>query len=169
MGRLPDTFAGAKGAPQRVTMRTPYTIASSLTLPSSTSGVQFPPDVFTHSVDRPFEIHRVIPRAYLIDDEGLLVTAQPAIDELLACVGMRISDFGKTQELSKSSTPVINTVKGTTDLTWEWAEPYFLVKDEGLVVALDSLVYPFDDGTSLRVDIAFQGFLLTLAPASDRR
>lgn len=168
MGRLPDTFAGTTGAPQRITMRTPYTMAATIRVASSTSGVQFAPDVFTHSVDRPFEIHRMIPRAYLLDS-NVVVTPQPAIELTLGCVGARIQDFGKTQELSKSSTPLINCVKGPNELTWEWAEPYFLIKDEGLIVALDSIVYPFADGDTLRVDIAFQGFLLTLAPASDRR
>lgn len=168
MGRLPETFAGTSGAPQRITFRTPYIMSASIDLDSSTSGAQFAPDVFTHSVDRPFEIHRMIPRAYTFDSTPEIITTQPDISLLMGCITTRILDFGKTQNFNKASTQLMNLVKGPSELTWEYAEPYYLVKDEGLIVSLDSVVYPFTNDT-VKVDIAFEGFLLTLAPASERR
>lgn len=168
MGRLPETFAGSPGAAQRITFRTPYIMSAEISLASSTSGAQFAPDVFTHSTDRPFEIHRLIPRAYTFDSTPAIIVPQPAIELLLGCITTRIFDFGKTQNLNKASTTLGGLVKGTSELTWEFAEPYYLVKDEGLIISLDSAVYPFAADT-VKIEIALEGFLLTLAPASDRR
>ena len=169
MGKLPDTFAGESGAPQKITFRTPYTMSAQVTLEPSTPSIEFAPDVFTHSTDRPFEIHRVIPRVYSVDGTGINIDlVQLPAEKLMGYVNVRILDFGKAQELSKNITTLIGMVKGPSELTWEWAQPYVLTRDEGLIVSLNSFPYP-GSITKLRVVLAFQGNLLTLAPASDRR
>ncbi len=168
MGRLPEFFAGTNKVPQRITFRSPYTMGDVINVPSSSAGAQFAPDVFTHSVDRPFEIHRAIPRAYSVNSSGIIIVPQPPLELILGCINQSIQDYGKQARFQKASTPIMTSVKGTSEVTWEWAEPYYLEKDEGLITALDSLVYPFTNST-VRVAWAYQGFLLTLAPASERR
>jgi len=163
MGRLPDSFAG-----QRITLRSPYVMSAVTQIATSASGIQVPPDVFTHSTDQPFEIHRLVLRAYSIDAAAKIILPQPSLELLFSCIQIRVQDYGKTQEFSKSSTPMANIIKSPAEIAWEWAEPYTLIKDSGLIVTLDSLVYPFTNDT-VRVSLAFIGNLITLAPASEQR
>jgi hypothetical protein len=181
MGRLPSEWAG-----RVITMRIPYEMAGELIVASSQSGVQFPDATFTNNVDMPFECHRVIPRVSGLDSSKNLQALQLPQETLAELVRLRINDFGKNVIMTKNPTLMNTIVKGSSERTWEWADPYYLVRSEGLQVVVDSLVIPAwngnqfacnCDGTpivasplvNLRVEVSFQGFLLQVAPPSNTR
>jgi hypothetical protein len=163
-------------------MRIPYEMAGELILAGSTSGTQYPDAVFTNNVDMPFEAHRAIPRVTALDDANIAVPNQPNQDLLQSLIRARINDFGKNVIMTKNPTLLNLLTKGSSERTWEWAEPYYLVRSEGFQVVLDALTFPpIWDGAqivtappttpivSLRVEFAFQGFLCVVAPASNTR
>ena len=166
MGRLPDSWAN-----RRITFRVPYLMAGELTLAGSQSGQQYPDATFLHSIDKPFEIHRVIPRITGVDGNGAVIVTQPAQDTLQSLVRVRINDFSKNEQLTKSSTLLKLLTKGTSEQTWEWAEPYYLVRSEGLQVLVDTQAIPAFNPTvnQLRIELCFQGFLIVVAPPSETR
>lgn len=181
MGRLPSQWAG-----RDITMRIPYTMAGELIVASSQSGTQFPDSVFTNNVDMPFECHRMIPRVTGLDSSNNVQPTQLKEETLLELVRLRINDFGKNVIMVKNPTLANTLVKGSSERTWEWADPYYLVRSEGFQVVVDSLVIPTWNGnqfpcdcggdpitpsplTSLRMEVSFQGFLLQVAPPSNTR
>ena len=167
MGRLPDSWAGRK-----ITMRIPYEMAGELSLTTLQAGVQFPDATFLHNVDKPFEVHRVKPFITALDAGSLPVASQPAQQTLLALVRARVADLGKNELMTKAPTLLALLTKGDAEQTWEWAEPYTIVRSESFQVVLDALSLANFAGagiTRLSVGIAFQGFLLVVAPASESR
>jgi hypothetical protein len=163
-------------------MRIPYEMAGELILAGGQSGVQYPDSVFTNNVDMPFEAHRVIPRVTALDGANVAVPNQPHQNLLQSLVRARINDFGKNVIMTKNPTMMNLLTKGDSERTWEWADPYYLVRSEGFQVVLDSLTFPpIWDGAqivtavpttpiiSLRVEWAFQGFLVVVAPPSNTR
>jgi hypothetical protein len=176
MGRLPAQWAG-----RDITMRIPYEMAGELVMAGSQSGVQFPDSVFTNNVDMPFECHRMIPRVTGLDSSNNVQPNQISQDTLQELLRLRINDFGKNVIMTKSPTLANTMTKGSSERTWEWADPYYLVRSEGFQVIVDTLVLPTWDGaqiptatpvsplTNLRVEISFQGFLVVVAPPSNTR
>jgi len=177
MGRLPSQWAG-----RDITMRIPYEMAGELILSASNSGVQYPDAVFTNNVDMPFEAHRVIPRVTALNATSIVVPNQPSQDLLQSLIRCRINDFGKNVIMTKNPTIMNLLTKGSSERTWEFAEPYYLVRSEGFQVVLDTLAFPaIWDGaqivtspatnpiTNLRVEFGFQGFLCVVAPPSNTR
>ena len=177
MGRLPSEFGGLP-----IKMRIPYTMVGEVTLVTNQSGQQYPDAVFTANTDMPIEIHRVVPRITALDGTGVAVPNQPNEDLLMSLVRARVNDFGKNALMTKNPTRITNLVKGSSERTWEFADPYYLVRSEGFQVVLDALAFPvLWDGAqvpnnapvtpivSLVVSWAFQGFLLQVAPASNVR
>ena len=166
MGRLPDEWAGRK-----ITMRVPFEFAGELTLAGSTSGQQFPDATFLHNIDKPFEIHRMIPRITGVDANGAVVATQPDQQLLQSLVRLRITDLSKNENLTKSSTLMKLFTKGTSEQTWEWASPYYLVRSESFQILVDTQAIPTFNPTiaQLRIEIAFQGFLVVVAPPSESR
>jgi hypothetical protein len=181
MGRLPSQWAG-----RDITMRIPYTMAGELIVASNQSGVQYPDSVFTNNVDMPFECHRMIPRVTGLDSSKNVQANQLPVETMLELVRLRVNDFGKNVIMTKNPTLANTLVKGSSERTWEWADPYYLVRSEGFQVVVDSLLIPdwsgnqFQcncDGTptdpnplaSLRVEVSFQGFLIQVAPPSNTR
>lgn len=144
-------------------------------LTSALSGFQYPPGTFTHASDKPFEIHRMIPRIYGADaNEDIVDEAdQRTLPFLLALVKFKITDLGKTMELQQTGTYLGSVVKGTAETTWEFAEPMYMAKGELLQIVLDSDTFPAtfaaDEITRLRTHITFEGFQVIIAPASDNR
>lgn len=167
MGRLPDYFAG-----RRITYREPFVMEGIKNMTSAQSGIQFPAGTFTHASDKPFEIHRMIPRIFGLDENDVIVDCadQCTLDFYLAMVRMRIYDLGKTMEMQQSSTYLASMVKGSSENTWEFAEPAYLAKGELLQITLDTDTFPASFATAtitqLRVHITFEGFQLITAPAS---
>lgn len=165
MGRLPEYWAGRK-----ITMRIPYEMPGEITLTSLETGVQFPDATFLHNVDKPFEIHRCKPVIQQLDNNSLPVAAQLTQEVLLSLVRVRVSDLGKNELLTKAATLCSLLVKGSAEQTWEWAEPYTIVRSENMQIVADALSIANIAGTSsLRLAWAFQGFLLVVAPASESR
>jgi len=165
MGRLPSEWAK-----KLITMRIPYEFAGELSLTTGQSGVQYPDATFMNNIDKPFEIHRMIPRITALDNTGLPLTTQPDQDLLQSLVRVQVTDLGKNSPLTKSPTLLKLLTKGTAERTWEWAEPYYLVRSEMIQVVCDALPFPAIQGlNALRVEISFQGFLVVVAPPSESR
>lgn len=166
MGRLPSHFA------QRlVTYRQPWGMYGEIILTSGQTGIPYPEATFLNATDKPFEIHRMIPRITALDNAGVpLVTTPSEFDQLLNLVKISITDLGKNTPLQKSATRLRNLVKGSSELTWEWADPYYLIRTEQFNVVLDADPFPAIAGlVSLRVELAFQGFFVVIAPPSENR
>jgi hypothetical protein len=165
MGRLADYWAGKK-----ITQRSPYTMPGDLLLTSGQPGVQFPEATFMNNVDKPFEIHRVIPRVTAVDVNNVPLFPQPDQDLLSGLLRVQVTDLGKNQKLTKNPSLVTILTKGSSERTWEFADPYYLIRSESIQVVCDALTFPaIPDLAALRVEWAFQGFLIVVAPASDVR
>lgn len=165
MGRLPSEWAG------RVILdRVPYCIPGELTIVSSQTGLQFPDNMFSNNTDKPFEIHRAIPRLWAFDDEGVMLSTQPDQDLLGGLLRMTINDLGLNQIITKAPTLVSLMVKGSSERTWEWADPHYLTRGNQIQVTNDALTFPnIEDFDQLRIGLDFQGFLLVVAPPSENR
>ena len=165
MGRLPDSWAGRK-----ITMRIPYEMPGELPLTSNQPGQQFPDATFLHNVDKPFEVHRAKPFITALDSNGNVINPQPDQVTLQALVRVRISDLGKNELMTKSPIVVALIPKGTSEQTWEWAEPYTIVRAESFQLVADALAFTnFEGLVTLRFAWKFEGFLLVIAPPSESR
>lgn len=165
MGRLPSQWAG------RVIMdRFPYVFAAELALTTGQRGVQFPEASFMHAVDKPFEIHRMIPRVYAQDSDAILLPTQPDQDLLSALVRVNINNLGLDQIITKTPTLISLLTKGSSERTWEWADPMYLERSQQIQVVCDALTFPsISELNTLKVSISFEGFLCVVAPPSENR
>lgn len=165
MGRLPATWGG-----RLITARAPWAMAGEVALTSAAPGIQFPEATFLNSTDRPFEIHRMIPFVVAQDSSGVALPVQPDQDLLSALIRTKIQDLGKVNQLLKSATLLRLLVKGSSERTWEFADPYYLAKSEQLQVINDALTFPvITDLVTLKVCMDFQGFFITIGPPSESR
>jgi len=165
MGRLPDQYAGRK-----ITQRTPYSMPGEILIVSGEPGKQFPDATFTFNVDKPFEVHRVKPWAVALDSNGDVLENQPPQEALQSLLRFQLNDLGKTEKMTKNPQLLALLPKGTAEATWEWAEPYTIVRSEGFQVVVDALAYTnFDDLATIRLAWKFEGFLLVIAPPSESR
>lgn len=165
MGRLPATFAG-----RIITARQPWDMSGEVALTTAQPGIQFPEATFLNNTDRPYEIHRMIPFVVAQDSDGVALPAQPDQDLLSSLIRMKINDLGKVTQLIRSAALIRTLVKGNSERTWEFADPYYLVKSEQLQVINDALAYPtIANLVSLKVCVSFQGFFVTLGPPSEAR
>lgn len=162
MGRIPSSFSGLP-----IQQRIPYTLTGELTLTASQTAQQYPDATFQNNVNKTFEIHRMIPRVYG-QVAGVLYAPQPEMSLLLGMVRMQLTDLGLDQKITKSPTLLDTLTKGSSELTWEFAEPHYLPNNAQLQVVLDTLGFPaqapFTTINQLRVAITFQGFLLVVGP-----
>lgn len=177
--RLPKDFGG-----RTVSFRVPYSMPGALTVPPNRSGIVFPEATFLHNVDKPFEIHRLVVRATALTG-GVAATAtmgstQP--DTLTQLVRLRITDFAKNENVTKSAT-LSNILLALNSGFWEMDDPYTLVRTEGFQVQMDTQAFPTlcspdpDDDCQLtpvvtnfmRVEVAFQGYLIIVGPPSEKR
>lgn len=135
---------------------------------------------FLHNVDKPFEIHRVIVR---LTPKGLVASVlSPLVDlryplDLDKLVRVKFMDVSKNENLTKSPV-LVGALQTRVFDTWEWEEPYTLVRSEGLQVQVDTQTYPFacigcEEGEVridvIRIEITLQGFLVVVAPPSETR
>jgi hypothetical protein len=130
-------------------------------------GVQFPEATFLHNSDKPFEIHRLIPRVSGLDADEALLDPQPT-DLLERSTRIRIFDFSKNENLTKNAQLLDSLTKGTSEKTWEWAEPYVLSRSEGFQVTVDNLATTAI-ANNTRIELTFQGFLIVVAAPSESR
>lgn len=166
MGRLPEYWAGRK-----ITMRIPYEMASEKIVGSLQSGQQFADAAFLHNVDKPLEVHRCKPWVTALDGAGLPIAAQPSQEILQSLLRVRITDLGKGEVMTKAPTLIALLTKGNAEQTWEWAEPYTIVRSEQFQVVVDvlSLANFVATFSQLSLGWMFQGFLLVVAPPSESR
>ncbi len=166
MGRLPAQFAG-----RVINDRFPYEFSGELKLTTGQALTQFPDSTFLHSIDKPFEIHRMIPRVFGQDGSDVLLATQPDQDLLLALVKFTLTNLGINQVMTKAPTRLAAVVKGSSERTWEWAEPQTLERGQELQAACQALTFPTFNpaASSLIVLLTFEGFLLQVAPPSDNR
>lgn len=166
MGRLPAEWAG-----RRITARFPYVMDGELTLTPTQTGVQFPEATFMHSTDKPFEIHRMIPRLYSMSDAGVLNITQPDQDELAGLMRLTINNLGLNQLITKTPTLVGLLTKGSSERTWEWADPMYLLNSHQIQVICDVLTFPVFTQVmaGLKIGLSFEGYQIVIAPASENR
>ncbi len=152
MGRLPEMFAG-----QKVTARIPYTLSGKITAQLAGAPATL---VLSHNNDRTFEIHRFLPRPISV---GATTGAGGLWDFLV-----QITDYTRQQPWFKDAAPIQAVMKSGLDETWELAQPYYLERSEGLT--LDLRLNPNGSASLIpAMEFAFQGFLLSTLPATDRR
>jgi hypothetical protein len=177
--RLPELFAG-----RAVSFRIPYSMPGELIIPPNRSGVVFPEATFLHNVDKPFEIHRLVIRLSALGGESaasaVVNNTQP--DTLSRRLRLRINDFSKNENLTKSATEVSQLLANNSGF-WEFNDPYVLVRSEGFQVQLETQNFPTvcapdpDDECQLvavpmnfmRVEVSFQGYLIAVQPPSETR
>lgn len=165
MGRLPATWAG-----RQIMSRWPYEVNGELIITSAQTGQQFPEATFQNGQDKPFEIHRMIPRVYSLDTESVLLTTQSDQELLLGLVRARLTDLGREQAMTKNPTLLGTLLKGSSERTWEFADPMYLIRSEQIQVVLDALTFPAISGLAkLRVAITFEGFVCVVAPPGENR
>ena len=165
MGRLPATWAG-----RTILDRIPYEISGELLLTSAQSAVQFPDNTFSNNTDKPLEIHRMIPRQYALDSNLVLLPTQPDQELLAGLTRVEINDLGVNQIITKNPTLIGLLTKGSSERSWEFADPHYLTKGNQIQITATALTYPAIEGLSrIRSGIAFQGFLLVVSPPSENR
>lgn len=165
MGRLPSTWAG-----RIIQSRWPYEISGELLLTTGLTGTQYPDATFQNGQDKPFEMHRMIPRIYALDAQNVLLTTQPDQELLLGLVRTRITDLGREQLITKNPTILGALLKGSSERTWEFAEPMYIIRSEQIQIVLDALTFPaISNLDKLRVVITFEGFVCIVAPPSENR
>lgn len=155
--------------------RIPYTMRGEMLVPVATSGVQFPETTFQHNVDKPFEIHRVIPDLTGFTDASPTVQVTPTLatnfqNFLDKGVRLNIIDTAKNELLTKNPTLIAQLINKMTR-TWEWPKPYTLRCSTNFLVTVDNIIpAAFATGTlggvasvnvaQIRVELSFQGYLL---------
>jgi len=131
-------------------------------------GKQFPEATFLHNSDKPFEIHRLIPRVTGLDNNGNVITPLVDVTTLERLTRIRVFDFSKNENLTKNAQLLDGLTKGTSEKTWEWAEPYVLVRSEGFQISVDNIA-PAILAAKTRMEITLQGFLVVVSPPSEAR
>lgn len=166
--RIAASFAGLE-----VRDMTPYNMPSEITIDASQSGIAFPGTDFVNTQEKPFAVYRLVPRVMALDAAGLLLETQPDVNVLEALVKLRVFLVGFNQEATKANVRISNLVQGSTSQrAWEFTEPFMLPNQYGIQLFADCDAFPAGfagEVDSLRVTVNLQGFLLTLAPPSDRR
>lgn len=172
--RLPSLFVG-----RAVSLRIPYSMPGEINVLPNQRGIVFPEATFLHSLDKPFEVHRLVVRLTAKVD---VFTPSQQPDTLSRRVRLRISDFAKNENVTKSASLVAQLIANNSGF-WEFHDPYTLVRSEGFQVQVETLDFPSicapDPNsecapvgltvTSLNVQVAFQGYLIAVQPASEVR
>lgn len=161
MGRL-----AAKYADLDITTRFPYAMPGELTQAASVSNIPFNNENFLNVQDKVFECHRLIPRVWALDSNGVLLTTQP--DQLLlqGLVLTSINLQGFNQLVTKAQTRLGTLLKGSAENTWEFADPFYLPNGRGVQAFITTTAFPaIANLSSLLVAFTFEGFLLQTQPA----
>lgn len=184
---LPQLFDG-----QEIKFRIPYSMPGELAVDITANvppfSTQFPAATFLHNVDKPFEIHRVIPRITLlttvsaVDFVVLSPTGTDPITGFEKLVHLRIDDTSKNEKWTKAPQLISDMVNKNTGV-WELECPYTIVRSEGFNVEVDVQRFspnpflvsvPAGSPTlttinKIRVDLTFEGYLVVIAPPSETR
>lgn len=173
-GLIPATFAD-----QIIKFRLPYSMPGELTIAANQTGVQFNANTFLHNINKPFEIHRMHVELTGMQDAGIIPDGQPL--SLDRRVRLTLQDTAKNELLTKNP-HLVSILQKANEHTWEWEVPYTLTQQDGITITVDTLALlpnfcvPTADCTAtedvpitnVRVEVAFQGYLVILAPANQR-
>lgn len=165
MGRLPNTYAD-----RPIMARDPYAMYGELAITSGQAPTEFPPATFQCQTDRPLEIHRLIPRVYALDGQGVFLEPQPDQDLLAGLVRISIQVNNRQESVTRGDPRINALTKGSAERTWEWADPEYLERSTGFTVVVSGSTFPAIDGlASLLVGLNFEGFKITIHPATNNR
>jgi hypothetical protein len=163
MGRLAQTFANLQ-----IMDMFPYTAKTTLTLGPSVSARQFPNADWLNSQDKPFTVHRLIPRIIALDEAALPLATQPDIEtrEALVQLGLLLQGFNQPMTKDSTAIEVGNLLGGTTsERYWRFEEPFVLPNSYGVIASATTLAFPAGVSyTQLKITLTLQGFLLQVAP-----
>lgn len=169
MGRLPTHFAN-----RQIMFRVPYAMPAELSLTTGQVGIQFPDASFLHNVDKPFEVHRMVGRVTGFDGSGVMLDPPPL--SLERRIRLSIADTAKNEKVTKAAQEFATIFNKETG-SWEWADPYYLTRSEGFQVTADAQAFTSTGWgitivptiTTIRVEVAFQGFLVVVGAPTDQR
>lgn len=176
MGECLPTYAG-----EVITTRVPHAVQAYVDLPkigygspaATVRAVPFDLNAFLHNAAMPFEVHRMIPRVIYADTSTPTVYGVPDQDVGLGCIEVSIREKSSNRAMTAGFVPLLNLVKGVAEQSWEWTNPMTLVRGQGYVVQakMACTVFPFasDAVSALRLQLSFEGYMLVMPPASDRR
>jgi hypothetical protein len=164
MGRLPAVWAD-----RPILDRYPYEFPGEIQLVSSQPAIQFPQAVYQNGIDKPFEVHRMIPRVMAYDSEDMLLLVQPDQEYLQALIKIEILDVGLDTMLTKAPTRLNALTKGSSERTWEWTDPHYLVRSNGFTVTAQAEAFDTGEIDHLVLTIVFEGFMCIVAPPSNNR
>ena len=158
--------------------RIPYAMRGELLVAVNTSGVQFPEATFQQNVDKPFEMHRMIPDITMFDTATPPVQISPVLhfntgewgSALFQGVRLTLLDTAKNEFLTKNPTLLAQLIDKDRRC-WEWEDPYTIPKSTNLLVTVDNIIPAvFATGTvgavasancgSFRIELTFEGYLL---------
>lgn len=153
-----------------ITDRMPYEISGELIMAGNQSAIQFPDNTFSNNTDKPFEIHRMKPFVWGLGASDVLLQVQPDQDALAGAVRLYINDLGLNQIITKNPTLIPLMTKGSSERTWEFADPHYLTRGNQIqVIATTLALTNFSTITNVRIGLGFQGFLLVVAPPTENR
>ena len=170
---MPSHIFRPEFAGQPITMRLPLTMPGELTLAENQAGVEFPPAAFSYGRDKPFEVHRMIARFTAFGADDVQLSVQPSQQLMASLVRLKVVDFSKSNQFTYNAMLASAFMRDDT-VTWEWEDPYTIVRAEGFQVTVDTLDYTLlpalaNPIVTIRVEITFEGFQLVVAAASETR
>lgn len=165
MGRLAQNFAGLT-----IVDMIPYNMPTTLAMTASTTSVAFPGTDLLNTVDKPFAVHRLIPRIIALSSTSVILGTQPAVDVLEAMISFQVKWTGFDMDATKAVVPVGNLLMGTTSQrAWSFEEPIVLPNSYGVQILANCSAFPasFAEAgvVTLSVRVNLQGYLLVVAPA----
>jgi hypothetical protein len=171
-------------ADQIIKFRVPYSMPGELVVAADATAEQFNEATFLHTIDKPFEIHRMhvaLTGLNIVENTTTILEPQPTT--LDRRVRLRMEDTAKNQVVFKSP-HLVSTLQKLNEQTWEWEVPYTIGKQEGFTISVDTDLLPsicqidqadatcatseLIEVTDVRVEIALQGYLIVLRPADSR-
>ncbi len=168
MGRLPAYWAD-----RPILDRFPYSMSGDLNVTENMEATQYPQATFQSGVDKPFEVHRMIPYCVAYTAEDVPIADQPPQELMLALVKMSVLNVDLDTLQTKNPTRIRSLLKGTSEMTWEFADPQYIVRSGGWQVDLQSDAFPATDpwdGISyILVTITLEGFLCIVGPPTNNR
>jgi hypothetical protein len=170
---MPSHIFRRNFADQPISLRIPFVMPGELSLAENQSGIEYPPGAFAYNRDKPFECHRMLARFTAFGAGGVQLAVQPEQKTLAALVRIKVVDFSKSNQFTQNAVLASAFMKDN-ELTWEWEDPYTVVRAEGFQVTLDTLDFDLLPALAtpietIRTEITFEGFQLVVAAASETR
>lgn len=164
-GFIPTHWAG-----KRIKFRIPYTLPGEQQVSSGESGITFPDGTFTHAVDKPFEIWGARIRLTELDNIGNPLNPQVGDPDRVIRLQFDALSFNQRMNKTASLVDLLRDSVAGSKGDWEWYVPFTIERAEGFLIEIDALPFTNLAGVdTIRVEVAFWGYLLQLEPASETR